>query len=38
VVRLGLFHAVGNPFGAIDDWLIGVFALLAGLFAFVFNR
>jgi len=30
---LGAFFAVGGPFGAINDWAIGVFGLLTGLVA-----
>ena len=33
VASLALFFAVGKPFGAINDWTIGVVGLLSGLLA-----
>jgi hypothetical protein len=33
VASLGAFFAVGGPFGAINDWAIGVVGLLTGLLA-----
>jgi hypothetical protein len=38
VVSLALFFAVGKPFGAINDWTIGVVGFLSGLLALVLTR
>ena len=38
VVSLAAFFAVGGPFGAINDWTIGVFGFLTGLLAVGLSR
>jgi hypothetical protein len=38
VVSLALFFAVGKPFGAINDWTIGVVGFLSGLLALALTR
>jgi hypothetical protein len=38
VASLALFFAVGKPFGAINDWTIGLVGLLSGLLAAVVSR
>jgi hypothetical protein len=38
VASLAAFFAVGGPFGAINDWTIGVFGFLTGLLAVALGR
>lgn len=38
VASLTLFYAVAGPFGAINDWLIGLVGILTGLLALVIWR
>ena len=38
VASLAVFFAVGGPFGAINDWTIGVFGFLTGLLAIGLGR
>ncbi len=38
VVSLALFFAVGKPFGAINDWAVGVLGFLSGLLAVMLRR
>ena len=38
VASLAVFFAVGGPFGAINDWTIGIFGLLTGLLAVGLGR
>ncbi|HEV8546227.1 MAG TPA: hypothetical protein VGQ64_08020 [Candidatus Limnocylindrales bacterium] len=38
LISLAVFFAVGGPFGAINDWSIGVFGALSALLAFVLYR
>ena len=38
VASLALFFAVGKPFGAINDWTIGIVGVLSGLLAVVLYR
>lgn len=38
VLTLLVFYAVGGPFGAINDWLVGLAGLLSGLLAVVLSR
>jgi hypothetical protein len=38
VASLALFFALGKPFGAINDWTVGLVGILSGLLALVLNR
>jgi hypothetical protein len=38
VSSLALFFIVGKPFGAINDWTIGIVGILSGLLALALNR
>src|SRR6476646_6164774 len=38
VTSLAAFFAVGGPFGAINDWTVGILGLLTGLLAFGLSR
>lgn len=38
VASLALFFAIGGPFGAINDWSIGLIGILTGLLALALNR
>jgi len=38
VTSLALFFIVGKPFGAINDWTLGLAGLLSGLLALMFYR
>lgn len=38
VASLAVFFAVGGPFGAINDWTIGLLGLLTGLFVLALYR